>query len=117
MRTCILRGLVFIVLLFNSTFCGISRAALQGGCARVNITPPLGITLIGSQSKPSDSVMDDLYAKAMVLSDARTTVAIVSIDLLYTSLDEITDPVRDIVHQQLGIPRTQIRRLRCRGYL
>jgi hypothetical protein len=103
-----LRGLVFIILLFHSTFCCISRAALQGGCAKVNITPPLGITLIGSQGKPSDRVMDDLYAKAMVLSDGRTTVAIVSIDLLYTSLDEITDPVRVIVHEQLGIPQQNI---------
>ncbi len=88
--------------------CAVSQAALKGGCAKVNITPPLGITLIGSQGKPSDAVMDDLYAKAMVLSDGRTTIAIVSIDLLYTSLEEITDPVRAIVHEKLGIPRQNI---------
>ena len=52
--------------------------------------------------------MDDLYAKAMVLSDGRTTVAIVSADLLYTPLEEITDPVRTIVHEKLGIPKQNI---------
>ena len=101
-------SIALLVLLFSPVFCPVSRAALQGGCAKVNITPPLGITLIGSQGKPSDSVMDDLYAKAMVLSDGHNTVAIVSADLLYTPLEEITDPVRTIVHEKLGIPKQNI---------
>jgi hypothetical protein len=88
--------------------CPISQAALKGGCAKVNITPPLGITLIGSKGQPSDAVMDELHAKAMVLSDGRTTVAIISADLLYTTLEEITDPVRALVHEKLGIPRQNI---------
>jgi len=97
-------SLTFIVLLF----CSVSHAALTGGCSKVNITPPLGVTLIGSYGKPSDTVMDDLYAKAMVLSDGRNTIAIVAADLLYTPLEEITDPVRTIVHEKLGIPRQNI---------
>ena len=100
----LLGPLVLMVLLS----CPVSQAALKGACAKVRITPPLGITLIGSYGKPSDSVMDDLYAKAMVLSDGRNTIAIIAADLLYTPLEEITDPVRTIVHEKLGIPRQNI---------
>ena len=97
-------SLTLIVLLF----CSVSHAALKGGCSRVNITPPLGVTLIGSYGKPSDTVRDELYAKAMVLRDGRNTVAIVAADLLYTPLDEITNPVRAMVHEKLGIPKENI---------
>jgi neutral ceramidase len=92
------------VSLFSQLFCGVGRAALKGGCAKINITPPLGITLIGSKGQPSDATMDDLYAKAMVLNDGTNTVAIVSADLLYTPLEDITGPVRAILQDKIGIP-------------
>jgi hypothetical protein len=88
--------------------CSVGQAALRGGCAKINITPPLGTTLIGSRGQPSDSVMDDLYAKALVLNDGSNTVVVISVDLLYTSLEEITEPVRAIVQEKLGIPRQNI---------
>jgi neutral ceramidase len=94
-----------VILLLSGS---ISRAALRGGCSKINITPPLGTTLIGSRGQPSDMVMDDLYAKAMVLSDGTNTVAILSIDLLYASVEETTDPVRTLVHERLGIPKQNV---------
>ena len=97
--------LVFIVLLSNRIFC---QAALKGGCAKVNITPPLGIQLIGSKGKPSDDIIDELYAKALVLNDGNTAVAIVSADLLYTPLEEITNPVREIIKEKTGIPEQNV---------
>ncbi|MCL5279033.1 MAG: neutral/alkaline non-lysosomal ceramidase N-terminal domain-containing protein [Planctomycetes bacterium] len=100
-----LLGLPTLVMLL---FCPLSQAALKGGAAKVEITPPLGVTLIGSYGKPSDSVRDALYAKALVLSNSHNTIAIVAADLLYTPLEEITDPVRTIVHEKLGIPRQNI---------
>lgn len=111
MRKNIMPGLlltVSITLLCNGIFCPIGRAALRGGCAKVNITPPLGITLIGSKGQPSDAVMDDLYAKAMVLSDGVNTVAIVSADLLYTPLEDITNPVRAAISEKTGIPGSNV---------
>jgi hypothetical protein len=77
---------------------------LRAGCAKVDITPPLGLKLIGSQGKPSDSVLDELYARALVLCDGASTVAIVSVDLLYAPLEEITNPVRALVAERVGIP-------------
>jgi hypothetical protein len=95
--------LVFIVLLSNRIFCPAGQAALKGGFAKANITPPLGIELIGSKGKPSDDIIDELYAKALVLNDGNTTIAIVSTDLLYTPLEEITKPVRRIIKEKTGI--------------
>jgi hypothetical protein len=96
--------MVPIILLSNLFFCSAGQAALKGGRAKVNITPPLGIELIGSKGKPSDSILDELYVKALVLNDGNTTIAIVSADLLYTPLEEITNPVRRIIKEKTGIP-------------
>lgn len=96
------------VLLIQSLSCPITWASLRGACSQADITPPLGIILIGSQGKPSDSVMDNLYARALVLSDGDNTLALVSADLLYVPLEEITDPVRAVVQEKSGIPRQNI---------
>ena len=68
----------------------------------------MGIPLIGSYGKPSDAILDELYVRAMVLDDGHTTVAIVSADLLYTPLEEITSPVRSIIMNKCGIPLQNI---------
>jgi len=100
--------LVLAVLLTSCFFCNGAQAGLKGGCSKVNITPPLGIPLIGSYGKPSDDVLDELYAKALVLNDGSNTVAIVSADLLYTPLEEIAGPVRKIITEKTGIPERNI---------
>ncbi len=99
---------VLAILVFNHFFCPAGQAALKGGCAKVNITPPLGIPLIGSYGKPSNDVLDELHAKALVLNDGNNTIAIVSADLLYTPLEEITKPVREIIKEKIGIPEQNV---------
>ena len=47
-----------VVFFILHIFCSGAQAELKGGCAKVNITPPLGISLIGSYGKPSDDVLD-----------------------------------------------------------
>jgi hypothetical protein len=86
----------------------VKNRVLKGGCAKVNITPPVGIPLIGSYGKPSDDILDELYAKAMVLNDGNNTIAIVSADLLYAPLEEITSPVREIIKEKIGIPEQNV---------
>ena len=101
--------LVCVVLLSMPIFCMAGEgASLRAGSAKVNITPPLGVKLIGSKGYSSDSILDDLYAKALVLSDGETTLAIISLDLLYSPLEDITQPVRDIVTEKTGIPSQNI---------
>jgi hypothetical protein len=102
----LMSGLVFLLILH--ILCPAGQAVLKGGCAKVNITPPVGIPLIGSYGKPSDDILDELYAKALVLNDGNNTIAIVSVDLLYMPLEEITNPVREIIKEKLGIPEQNV---------
>jgi len=99
---------VLVVLLIFLIFCPYTWAELKGGCAKVNITPPVGIPLIGSYGKPSDNVLDELYARALVLDNETNAVAIVSCDLLYTPLEEIAGPARKIITEKTGIPEQNI---------
>jgi len=99
---------VVVVFLILHIFCSGAHAELKGGCSKVNITPPLGMPLIGSYGKPSDDILDELYAKALVFNDGNNTLVIVSCDLLYTPLEEIAGPVRKIITEKTGIPEQNI---------
>jgi len=105
-----IKSLMWVLVVFSSLhiFCPAGEAALEGGCGKVNITPPLGIPLIGSYGKPSDDILDELYARALVLNDGTNTVVIVSCDLLYTPLEEITGPVRKIIAAKTSISEQNI---------
>lgn len=102
------RMLLLMVLLAVGGLCSACEGALKGGCGKVDITPPVGIALIGSYGKPSEDILDELYARALVLDDGVTTIAIVSADLLYTPLEEITGPARRIIKEKVGIAEENI---------
>ena len=84
-------------------------STLKAGAAAVNITPPVGIRMSGwvARDKPSQSIADDLYAKAVVLSDSQTTIAILTMDILKTYPD-IVDSIRQSVFHRTGIPPQNI---------
>ena len=63
------------------------EAPLRAGWARVDITPPVGVPLAGyyvseGRGACAVDVLDRLEAKALVLEDGATRVAIVSVDLI-----------------------------------
>jgi len=97
--------LLVVVLLFSTVVCPPAQAVLQGGSAKVNITPPVGVWLsgYGARDKPSDGIIDDLYAKALVLTDGTASVAIISVDLLWVPL-QMTNEIRRLVEEKTGIP-------------
>jgi hypothetical protein len=99
---------VLVVLLTSFLLCSTAYAKLEAGCAKVNITPPLGGLLIGSKGQPSDDILDELYAKALVLDNGNNTLVIVSCDLLYTPLEEIAGPARKIITEKTGIPEQNV---------
>ncbi len=101
--------LIFVILISDRIFCPACQAALKGGCAKVNITPPVGVWLsgYGSRDRPSDGIVDELYVKALVLEDGRNTIAIVSADLLGVPL-EITAQIRKRVKEKNGIPEENL---------
>lgn len=60
---------------------------LQAGVARRNITPPLGIPLIGYGGRwvPNRGAREPLTVTALALNDGTQTVMIISADLLAIS--------------------------------
>ena len=104
-----LRMLILAAVVILSFQTHLALAGLKAGAVRVDITPPVGVWLSGyaARDKPSDAVEDRLYAKALVLDDERTKIAIVSTDLLWVPL-EITKQVRDQLHKEIGIPQDNI---------
>src|SRR5512140_1280442 len=77
---------------------------LRLGTSAVKITPPLGIQLAGYyHPRGSQGVLDDLYAKAAVLDDGQTQVALVVCDLISLPR-QIVVASRKLVQQKTGIP-------------
>lgn len=60
-----------------------SAKVFRAGAAICNITPPLGTLRVGSFAPyPTVHVHDELHARCLVLSDGKTTLALVVCDLL-----------------------------------
>ncbi|MBN1817247.1 MAG: neutral/alkaline non-lysosomal ceramidase N-terminal domain-containing protein [Sedimentisphaerales bacterium] len=97
------------VLITVCYFCPAAFAVVKGGCAKVNITPPVGVWLsgYGSRDKPSDGIADELFARALVLDDGNDTIAIVCSDLLWVPM-EITDKIRKTVKDRIGLEEQNV---------
>ncbi len=108
-RTGILTLIVVVLTMLSSSTAHADDHSLKAGCARMDITPPIGVWLsgYGHRNKPSDGICDPLYAKTLVLDDGKSKVAIVCTDLLWVPL-EITNQVRKTVNKKAGIPEQNI---------
>jgi hypothetical protein len=56
----------------------------KAGFSKVCISPPLGVPLAGfaARKEPANGIHDDLFARALVLETAESSLALVSVDLL-----------------------------------
>lgn len=78
--------------------------ALSIGAAQRNISPPLGTHMAGYYHvRPASAVHDDLYARAMVIDDGETTIALVTCDLVSIREESVVN-AREQVAQATGIP-------------
>lgn len=76
---------------------------LQMGVAEVDITPRLGTPMAGYYSpRGADGVHDPLMAKAMVLDDGTTKLALVSLDIIKTTPKMVAD-ARELIATRVGI--------------
>jgi hypothetical protein len=81
---------------------------LRAGTASVVITPPVGVLLDGYfPANASEGVHDDLHARAVVLEDGTTQVALVSCDLLGVGW-KLTARARELATAATGIPSEHI---------
>jgi neutral ceramidase len=82
--------------------------ALSAGAAAVCITPLLGSSLAGSfTDRKAIDVHDDLYARALVVSDESQTIALVVCDLICCPR-EVLDRAKELAHARVGIPPSHI---------
>lgn len=86
-----------------------AQAELRAGASKVEITPSMGISLDGSISKngPATSVHDPLHARALVLDDGSTKLAIVVVDQCMTGRD-VFDAAKQRIREEIGIPENRI---------
>jgi neutral ceramidase len=77
---------------------------LRAGFSKVCISPPIGAPLAGfaARNGVSQGIHDDLFARALVLANGESVVALVSVDLLALSSDFIKR-VRDGIQSSTGI--------------
>ncbi len=77
--------------------------SFQAGCARVDITPPLGVSLAGYfHDRRARAVRDHLYANAMVLAGGNQRAALVSCDLICMSA-AVAQSAKSAIHEEIGI--------------
>ncbi len=76
----------------------------RAGISRVNITPPVGMYLVGMERmENSHGLRDDLFATALALHDGENEVVIMSLDLLVMH-PEIVNRIRNEASAITGIP-------------
>jgi len=76
----------------------------RAGLSRVCISPAIGTPLAGfaARQEVSQGIHDDLYVRALVLENARSAVAMVSVDVLALSSDFIAR-VRGEIQKTIGL--------------
>jgi hypothetical protein len=81
------------------------HAEFQAGAAVIDITPPKLPVLVngGMMSRYVDKIKTSIHARAIVLSDAKTQVAIVVADSCMMSR-EVLDEAKAMASQKTGIP-------------
>lgn len=84
------------------------KTTLRAGAAKSNITPPLGLPLVGEWDNPPGSyVHDELYARCLVLDNGKTRLAFVVCDLLGIS-QGVSVEARRLAEERTGIPAANI---------
>ena len=77
---------------------------MKAGFARIDVTPPIGSTLIGYYSpRIADDVITPLEANAVAFSDGENTAVIISIDNLSIMKREM-DIMKALITKRCGIP-------------
>lgn len=85
---------------------------MKAGFARVKITPPVGTKMTGFGFRDHDpvgskGVHDDLYTRALFLSNGNEKVLIMAFDLLFFSRDE-ADRFKGAIGRKIDLSPSQI---------
>jgi hypothetical protein len=82
--------------------------AYRAGAATIDITPPIGIGLVGyHRAGPADALLDRLYATVLVLEHTNARVALVNMDHAGMLVPHVT-AMRQRLGSELGISPAQV---------
>ncbi len=82
--------------------------SLKAGAATSNITPEIGLDIIGGFAPiPSTNIHDELHARCLVLDDGHTKIALVVCDLLGISRS-LSLSAREQIEKATGIPSQNV---------
>ena len=77
---------------------------LQAGTATVNITPGLGCHLVGYfNDRIAEHIHDELWVKALVLTDGETTLGLLTCDLISVPT-VVVDAAKALIQERTGVP-------------
>jgi hypothetical protein len=86
----------------------VARAELRAGAAMSNITPDIGVDIVGGHLPiPSTHVHDELHARCLVLDDGQTKIAIVACDLVGIHR-AVCDEAKKRIQETLSIPPSHV---------
>ncbi len=108
---CVLSAIVAIMCLSTMGALAQTGAGWKAGLARVKITPPRPVVLLGygDRTGPFEAVAADIYAKALTLEDRRGQRAvIVTADLVGFQAAVVTDEVCRRIEEKAGLQRRQL---------
>src|SRR6202795_3025326 len=82
----------------------------KAGVASIVITPqePMWMAGYGNRTKPSEGVLRDLKAKALVLEFETGAKTVLITSELLGFIKEVSDPIADRVLKKYGIPRERL---------
>ncbi len=96
-------GIVLAIVFVLSCIGSVQASGLEAGAAKGDITPPVGFPMWGYASrkdKPSEGVLDPLFARAIVLKAGETKIALVSLDLGRPPTRNSTTRIRDALKKE-----------------
>jgi hypothetical protein len=98
----------FLLLVHNSCTRSKGNVQLSAGASAAPINPPIGSYIAGhTQNRKFKAIHDNLMAKAVVLSDGRETVAILTLDCIGLLKPEI-DKISSMAARESGVPVNRI---------
>lgn len=80
----------------------------KAGAATANITPPLGLGIVGGWGRPpATNVHDELHARCLILDDGTTKLVFIVVDNIGMKRDLI-DEAKRLIQEETGIPRANV---------
>src|SRR5687768_1773720 len=99
---------LLVLVLMQSFGADEAKREFRAGATRVDITPDLGILIVGSfNPTPATHVHDPLYARTLVLDDGTTRIAFVVVDNVGVP-QVVCDEAKRLITEKTGMPKSHV---------